>query len=46
MKDEEMKYECEQCGKTVGQVIADYKDDKNLVWKCSKCYYKKDEKRT
>lgn len=44
MKDEETKYECAECGKLVSQVIADYKD--KLVWKCSKCYYKKktDEK--
>lgn len=53
MKDEKdkIKYECSECGKLVRQVIANYiatKDDKdkNFVWKCSKCYYKKDAKRT
>lgn len=40
---DEIKYECSQCKKLVGQVIADYKD-KKLIWKCVKCYYGKDKK--
>ena len=36
---DEIKYICEDCGKEVGQVIADNKDEK-LKWKCQKCFYK------
>ena len=40
---EEIKYICEDCGKEVGQVIAD-KKDKILKWKCNFCAFKKKKK--
>lgn len=41
MKEEELKYKCEKCGKEVGQVIYNFETKK---WECVKCNYEKDKK--